>query len=356
MSRNIFYVYANYRKSGDKKDEIFYVGKGCNYRSSETSGRNIYWKNIVNKYGYYTEILYKNITEEMAFGLEISTIAAYGRRDLGLGPLANLTDGGEGVSGCNSKNEIAVTQYSIDGNKLQDFKSITEASINLKLNINRILSCCKGRGKTCGNYTFRYKYDTFEKFSVKYKTTGAPIIQYDLLGNKLNEFSSISLAENITGLTTVGAVCRGEKLTSGNFIFRFVGDKFDKFRLTSEKIKKIVQYDSLGNILNNWGSIKDASITLKIDQSDICNTCKGIRNSAGGFIFRYINDDFDKFKIKEIIPSSRKVKQFTIDGKFIKEWDKISDVSKILNIDPSSITKCCKGKYSTSGGFKFTYA
>ena len=45
------------------------------------------------------KMLATDIDEELAFLVEQEAIAKYGRRDLGLGPLLNLTDGGEGVSG-----------------------------------------------------------------------------------------------------------------------------------------------------------------------------------------------------------------------------------------------------------------
>ena len=44
-------------------------------------------------------IVYKSNDENEAFNEEIRLIALYGRHDLGLGPLTNLTDGGEGTIG-----------------------------------------------------------------------------------------------------------------------------------------------------------------------------------------------------------------------------------------------------------------
>lgn len=77
---------------------VFYVGLGSGKkyaRARSKSGRITHWKNIVNKVGYKVEILADNLTKDEACELEILLIATYGREDLGLGRLVNLTDGGE---------------------------------------------------------------------------------------------------------------------------------------------------------------------------------------------------------------------------------------------------------------------
>lgn len=51
-----------------------------------------------------------------------------------------------------------------------------------------------------------------------------------------------------------------------------------------------------------------------------------------------------------------RVKQYTKDNQFIKEWDGARDVEKEIGIYASAITACCKGKRNTAGGFKWQYA
>ena len=89
-------VYFHRRKD---TNEVFYVGIGDKekraYKKSNR-GHNHYWKNIVNKVGYDVEIVYTDLTWDEACELEIKYIADFGRKDLGLGNLVNMTDGGEG--------------------------------------------------------------------------------------------------------------------------------------------------------------------------------------------------------------------------------------------------------------------
>lgn len=53
----------------------------------------------------------------------------------------------------------AVLQFSIEGTFLREFKSVTEASGNIKHKISGIVDCCKGRQQTAFGYIWKYKED-----------------------------------------------------------------------------------------------------------------------------------------------------------------------------------------------------
>ena len=76
--------------------EIFYVGIGNKYRPYTKKGRTKWWHSIVNKYGYTVEIIHENLSPQKAVELECFYIKQFGRADLKLGNLVNLTDGGDG--------------------------------------------------------------------------------------------------------------------------------------------------------------------------------------------------------------------------------------------------------------------
>ena len=92
-----FYVYA-YLRSKDsitaKAGTPYYIGKG--------SGQRAYFKNKRQIRppldGTLIVILESKLTEIGSLALERRMITWYGRKDLGTGILANLTDGGDGMS------------------------------------------------------------------------------------------------------------------------------------------------------------------------------------------------------------------------------------------------------------------
>lgn len=94
---NKHYVYRHLKK-GTK--EVFYIGIGKqkNYFRAKTKyGRNNFWNNYVDKYGYDYEILQDKLSFEDAEELEIFLISLYKRIIPDNGVLVNLTDGGGGT-------------------------------------------------------------------------------------------------------------------------------------------------------------------------------------------------------------------------------------------------------------------
>jgi hypothetical protein len=93
------YVYRHIRLD---KNEPFYIGIGTDgnfTRAKEKTRRSDFWNKIVSKTDYEIEILFENIDIEEAKKKEIEFISLYGRKNLGTGTLANLTDGGDGAFG-----------------------------------------------------------------------------------------------------------------------------------------------------------------------------------------------------------------------------------------------------------------
>lgn len=108
-------------------NEVFYIGIGVvKKRAYSKYGRNNYWHNTVNKFGYNIDILFDNIDYKEAQQIERYLIAYYGRKDIGKGNLVNMTDGGEGYLGMNQeerdKRALRISKY----NRLNKDYSFTQ--------------------------------------------------------------------------------------------------------------------------------------------------------------------------------------------------------------------------------------
>jgi len=176
------------------------------------------------------------------------------------------------------------------------------------------------------------------------------VLQYDLEGNLLKEWSSLSEIDLDT--SNISNCCLGRALTAGGFIWRYK-DKFieiDLEKLNYQK-RKIKQYDLKGNLIKSYNSIKEASYN-GFNESNIQDCCVYRLKSHKGFIWRYIEDDSPVIYESK---NKRFVLQYDLNDNFIKEWDSIVSASKELNIRSNNIVTCCSGKSKSSGGFIWKY-
>lgn len=124
------YVYC------DQFNIPFYIGKGIKNRYLiNCHTNNGFLKNKINKLGQENVkilLLHQNLSEEQAFLYEKVWIKLIGRRDLRLGSLCNLTNGGEGVFGIiHSKETRLKISQSLIGKKRPE-------AVRLKLSQHKI--------------------------------------------------------------------------------------------------------------------------------------------------------------------------------------------------------------------------
>jgi hypothetical protein len=91
-----YYVYLHIKED---TGEPFYVGKGCGKRCYDKNQRSDWWKRTAVLHGFDVIFLEEGLQEDTSLIMEKYWISRIGRKDLQLGPLVNMTDGGDGVSG-----------------------------------------------------------------------------------------------------------------------------------------------------------------------------------------------------------------------------------------------------------------
>jgi hypothetical protein len=95
---------------------------------------------------------------------------------------------------------------------------------------------------------------------------------------------------------------------------------------------------------------------LGINNSNINRVCSGHRNKAGGFIWRYKQDNtvVEKY-VKKPNYNEKKILMLTLDGMIIKTYDNVKIASEENKILRTSITNCLKNRSKTAGGYKWKY-
>lgn len=182
-----YYLYRHIRLD---KYQPFYIGIGTIYKKDKNSinkntlyrrafslqKKSNIWKRISNKTEYKVEIIIESTNYNFIKSKEIEFIKLYGRLDLKLGILANLTDGGDGSVGFKQSSEFKkncrkrMTGFNpsestrrkmsqsnskrldnkckiIDVNTGVIYNSVVEAAKNYKINLSTLHNYLNGRTK-----------------------------------------------------------------------------------------------------------------------------------------------------------------------------------------------------------------
>lgn len=124
-----------------------------------------------------------------------------------------------------------------------------------------------------------------------------------------------------------------------------IGDKLRGRIYSPQTIEKMSESaKKRGIIKNNLNKAHEAKKGSKLTLEQ----CKNISDATKG--------KPKSFRTEEHKQKLRKpIKQFDLQGNFIKLWEGVSFAGKALNIDYSGISHCCNKKAKTSGGYKWEW-
>jgi len=131
--------------------------------------------NAIRKYGKdnfkFDIIKSGNFNRQLLDELEIHYIQLYNSTNKNTG--YNILKGGNGYDREGKK----VYQYDIEGNFINEFKSIMEAGRKLNINSHGISVCCLEKTQTSRGFRFKfYKTDKLDKLSLRKKREGTKFI------------------------------------------------------------------------------------------------------------------------------------------------------------------------------------
>ncbi|MDD4804025.1 MAG: hypothetical protein PHN69_02520 [Candidatus Pacebacteria bacterium] len=137
---------------------------------------------------------------------------------------------------------------------------------------------------------------------------------------------------------------------NGNKYLGELNHSYGKSGKYSVRSKKLFQYGKDGKLIKEYESMNLASKENGFDLKHISRVCKGKCIQAYGYGWSY--EKLEEFIFRQHINSNRKkIKQYTIQNVFLRDWESIDLASKTLNINHSSITGVINNKRKTAGNF-----
>lgn len=123
----------------------------------------------------------------------------------------------------------------------------------------------------------------------------------------------------------------------------------------------VSQYSMAGEFIKEYSSQIEAAKEHSVSDSAISMCCRNILKSVNNYIWRYSDEELTEEHIKWCNTNdadNRKmpIKQYTMNGDFIKEYESAEYSSRVYGFDAPSIRQCCKHNRKSSHGFIWQYS
>lgn len=177
------------------------------------------------------------------------------------------------------------------------------------------------------------------------------VIQYNLKGEKLNHFQSISQASKTLRIddSNIKSVLNKRFIQIKGFVFRYEGDPYNGEYEHYSKTKKVSQYSQEGYLIKTYNSVVEAYHQTGINVDTISKCALQKRKFARGFIWRYEGEsyegNFTRRKLK--IP----VLQYKKTGELINKFPSITAAANSINVSEASVRDCINGGSKMCGGY-----
>ena len=200
--------------------------------------------------------------------------------------------------------KIKVYQFTLSGNFIREWGSLTEAAIGVGLkNGSGISAVCGGNRFKSGGFRWSYEHDKL--FDFKFKQKG---------GKGFNK-KAIEKAKEINKI-------------------------------------KINQYTLKGEYIKTWDSISSAAIAIGVkNSSGIIAVCKNRNFMCGGFRWSYMGETLKTYKLT----IGKTVKQLNLNGDLLRIWESTGEIKNELGFNPNCIAKACSGGLKTYRKYKWVW-
>lgn len=182
-----------------------------------------------------------------------------------------------------------------------------------------------------------------------------PVYQYDLQGNFIAEYKSISDAKRQTGITTIACCCIGITKSGGGYLWSYVKHKKLPEYKQNHFTVEVHQYSLDGTYLQSFSSIIEAAVISGVRPGNIVSCIsKSTQIRAGNYMWT-------RTKTTKLPPYKRNGrKSFPVfqkdkEGNIVAQYESANEAGRKTGINSGNICRCCNGKCHMAGGYKWEY-
>lgn len=226
----------------------------------------------------------EGLSEIAAFSLEVSEIEKYGRVCTGTGVLTNIHEGGKS-GGAEGR---AVTAYTATGAIHASYPSLTDAAIAVEVNKSTICAALNGRTNKCAGFYWAYEGDELQIHQYRTKTPVTQYALNGTRLQVFESVVAASSASGVIYTLIVDCCARrklsgggylwaypGESVTP-----------VDPTKCASANRILVASDGDLE--IGRYGSIKEACTATVANPSGISDCCAGRKKRSGGLSWKWI--------------------------------------------------------------------
>lgn len=115
--------------------------------------------------------------------------------------------------------------------------------------------------------------------------------------------------------------------------------------------KSVKQYDLNGNFIRKYNTIIEAALDTGIKDSSISNCCAKRRNSCGGYMWCFEEDEITKPYKKR----GKKVYQYDLQGNLLNIYSTAQEAADAVGASIQLLTMCCRKIIKSAKKFQWRY-
>lgn len=265
--------------------------------------------------------------------------------------------GSKGAKLSESNAPRSIIQYTLAGEKLNEYESLAQAAIANMVARTSIRDVAQHKLIQLHGLVYRFKSDEYygehAGFSYEKKIT-----QYTADGKKIREFPSVKEAAMAVGAdaNSLSKCALHKSKTCCGFVWRYDGDTYDgeyKDQIKNKPLA-IVQYHLDGNTAAHHTTVNEAARVTGYNASCLLDCAHKRTKVAYGFVWRLEGDpyagEYKKYR------KGKPVTQYSREGERIASYPTIEAAAQATRLTPDNIQKNVNGHNKTAGGFVWKYA
>lgn len=280
-----------------------YIGQAININRRFSSYRNLNCKNqpklynSIKKYGWENfkkEILFDGVISQIQINeIETKYISKYIKNGLNL---CEIGSGGNYKKGSEHFASKSVLQINKKFEIVSEFESGTDAAEHNNIPQSCISLSCRTNNPFSHGYYWRFKEEYNKRELIDIVNSPHPSSERIIQLNKNGEFirywdSQYKASKELNiNQANIWRVLNGEGMTCGGFKWirelDYINNTQPQFKYKT-KGKSIIVKNLQGEIIGKFNSIKDTSLTLKVDRSSIIRQLKNNINKPKKYIYEY---------------------------------------------------------------------